>query len=72
MPLPCTTPLVRLASADTQSSTGLERTLVKVTLKPDVDWSANTAPDDDIQLLFLNFCNDYGFGQYVGGRANTR
>jgi len=32
---------------------------------PDVDWSANTAPDDDIQLLFLNFCNDYGFGQYV-------
>lgn len=32
---------------------------------PDVDWFANTAPDDDIQLLFLNFCNDYGFSQYV-------
>jgi len=32
---------------------------------PHLDWSNRTAPGDDIHSLFLQFCNDFGFAQFV-------
>jgi hypothetical protein len=32
---------------------------------PRIDWSMRSAVEDDIHSLFLTFCNDYGFVQFV-------
>jgi len=32
---------------------------------PNINWADAEAPDDNIHSLFLKFCSDYGFEQYV-------